>query len=202
MSVITWPAFAVRSFKWFKVDQAEIFRSPFGSQSIETGVPMLEVSMMGVSASRSDARIIQVFLESLNGYQNQLALWNVEHPQPAGTMRGSMTLNTSAGQGASSIQIFAAGEAGKTLQAGDLIGIGSTTTQQVMRITTDATTDAYGYITVSLGTPLRNAFSSGQAITWDKPKALFRQKSLNDGIQFSPDGGEPWSLSLREDWRP
>jgi hypothetical protein len=202
MAVITFPDFAVASFRWHKSNQAVTFRSIFGSQSVEAASPLWSVEMMGVSESRADARQIQAYFESLNGFQNQVELWNIEHPVPAGTMRGTMTFAAATVQGAGTIQIAGGlSEAGKTLLKGDLIGFGSGTTQQVVRITADATADASGNITVSIGTPLRNAFSAGASITWDKPKALFRQKSLTEGIEFTPEGGQPWSLSLIEDWR-
>lgn len=202
MAVITFPDFAVASFRWNRAVQAITHRGPFGSQSIEAAAPLWAVGMMGVSEDRATARQIQMFLESLEGFGNQLALWNVEHPVPAGTMRGSMVLAAPAVQGAGTLQIQAAGEAGKTLLKGDLVGIGSGTTQQVVRIAADATANGSGIINVSIGTPLRNAFTAGTPVVWDKPAALFRQKELSDGMEFTPDGGQPWGLSLIEDWRP
>jgi hypothetical protein len=203
MSVVTWPGYRVASMRWMKASQSVVFGSIFGKQALEGSAPLWEVDMQGVSEDRPTARTIQALIESLNGYTNQLALWNVEQPAPVGTMRGSMTLSTAAGQGNGSLFITAgAGQAGKTLCHGDLIGIGSGVTQQVLRIVNDAVADGSGVINVAVGTPLRNAFASGAAVTWDRPMALFRQKSLSAGIDFQPDGGQPWSLSFVEDWRP
>jgi hypothetical protein len=202
MAVITWPDYRVASMRWMKAAQSVVFSSIFGKQALEGSAPLWEVDLQGVSEDRATARQVQALIESLNGYTNQLELWNVEQPAPAGTMRGTMTLSSSAAQGAGSLVITAgAGQASKTLLAGDLLGIGSGLTQQVVRATANATANASGVITVSIGTPLRNAFSAGAAVTWDKPKALFRQKSLSNGIDFQPEGGQPWSLSLVEDWR-
>lgn len=91
--------------------------------------------------------------------------------------------------------------AGKTLLKNDWLGIGSGLTQQVVKVAADATADINGVISVTTTTPLRNAFAAGAAVTWDKPKALFRQKSLNEGIEYQAVIGQPWALSLREDWR-
>jgi hypothetical protein len=203
MSVITYPGFRVASFRWNKANQAIVNRGPFGSQSIDGASPLWEVSMTGVSESRSMAGQISQFLESLDGYRDQLELWNLLQPAPLGTMRGTMTLAADAAQGATSLSITAGvGQAGKTLLTGDLIGFGSGLTQQVVRLTADATANGSGVIAVSIGTPLRNAFLAGAAVTWDKPKALFRQKTLNEGIDVSADGAQPWTLTLIEDVRP
>jgi hypothetical protein len=203
MSIITYPGYRIASFRWNKANQAIVNRSPFGSQSVDAASPLWEASMTGVSESRSMASQISQFLESFEGYRNQVALWNFLQPAPLGTMRGTMTLSADAAQGATSLSITAgAGQAGKTLLKGDLIGFGSGLTQQVVRLTADATADGTGLIAVSIGTPLRNAFLAGAAVTWDKPKALFRQKTLNEGIDVSADGAQPWTLSLIEDVRP
>jgi hypothetical protein len=203
MSVFTFPGFGVETFRWRKVMQAITFRGPFGgSQSLEGGVPLWEVEMMGPVEFRIDAHAVESYIESLDGYRHQVELWNVQHPTPAGTMRGTMALNASAAQGATTLSITAGvGQAAKTLLEGDLIGIGSGTTQQVARIKANATANGAGVIAVTIGTPLRNAFAAGAAVTWDKPKALFRQKALSDGLEYSGAFGRGWSLSLIEDWR-
>lgn len=202
MSVIQWPNLGVSSFKWKKAEQALSFRSLFGAQSMAIGSAFWEIEMAGVPQYWAQANQAVAFFESFNGYTNQLELWNLTQPQPSGTMRGTMTLNASAIQGATSLQIVASGEAGKTLLKGDLLGIGTSLTQQVVRIMSDATADGSGIITVTIGTPLRNAFAGGSAVTWNKPKALFRQKTLNEGIEYAAVVGQPWTLSLIEDWRP
>lgn len=205
MAVLTWNnAYKVSSFRWNKLRRDVLFSSIFGSQALEGGSPLWEVDIQGAPQMNVEAHAMVAFLESLEGYRNQLALWNLAQPQPIGTMRGSMTLSSSAAQGAGSLVITAgAGQAGKTLLAGDLLGLGSGLTQQVVRVTANATANGSGVITVAIGTPLRNAFSGGAAVTWDRPTALFRQKSANSGIEYTPGIiGQPWSLSLVEDWRP
>lgn len=202
MSVITFPdALRVSSFRWRFVEQQIVHRGPFGSQAMATGSPVLEVEMSGVPQKWPEAQEAESFLESLKGYENHLALYNMTRPVPLGTMRGAMVLAANAAQGATTLQISAAGEAGKTLLKNDWLGLGSGLTQQVVKIAADATADGMGVITVTTTTPLRNAFTAGAAVTWDRPKALFRQKSLNEGIEYQPVIGSPWALSLREDWR-
>jgi hypothetical protein len=205
MTVRSFPtALRVNPFLWRLMPKAIRSESPFGAQALEIGVPIWEVELT-VRPQYHAASIESIaFLESLNGYVHQLELWNLVQPAPRGTMRGTMTLNADAAQGATSIQVTAGvGQASTTVLKGDLFGLGSGLTQQVVRASADATANGSGVITIPIaGTPTRNAFVSGAAVTWDKPKALFRQKSLSEGIQFLPMVGEAWTLSLREDWRP
>jgi hypothetical protein len=203
MSAIAWPDYRVASFLWHKANQATTFRSIWGNQSLDVASPLWEVAMTGVAESRDTARQIETFIELLHGFTNQLALWNVEHPAPSGTMRGTMTFNASAAQGATSISVIAgSGQAGRTLLAGDLIGFGTGLTQQVVRIAANATADGSGIIALTIGTPLRTAFAAGAAVTWDKPAALFRLKSLDAGLMYKPDGADAWTLDLIESVLP
>lgn len=203
MSVVTWPNLKTTSIRWDRAVRAVIFQSQFGSQSLGTGLVQWEVELAGAPEYWAQADQISAFIESLDGYANQLELWNLARPYPRGTMRGAMTLAADAAQGDTTLQISAgSGEAAKTLLKGDFLGIGSGTTQQVMRNMSDAAADAFGVISFVSGTPLRNAFPAGTPIVWDKPKALFRQKSLAVGIEYQAVIGQPWSLSLVEDWRP
>jgi hypothetical protein len=204
MSVITFSGARVATFRWRKINLALTNTGPFGgTQSLEGGAPIWGVDLTGVSEDRVTARQFEVFVESLEGFRNQLALWNLENPVPAGTMRGTMTLGAPAAQGAVSLSIAAGvGQAGKTILKGDLLGLGTDITQQVVRAAADATADGSGNIVVPIGTPIRNAFASGASVTWDKPKALFRQRTLYEGNEYTVDGAKPWVLSLIEDWRP
>lgn len=202
MSVIQFPdALKTSSFRWRFVEQQVVNRGPFGAQGIATATPVLEAELIGNPQYWKEAQEAESFLESLKGYENQVALHNMTRPIPLGTMRGDMVLAAPATQGATVLQIVAAGEAGKTLLRNDWLGLGAGLTQQVVKLAADAVADMDGIISVQVTTPLRNTFPAGAAVTWDKPKALFRQKTLNDGIEYVPKIGQPWALSLREDWR-
>lgn len=203
MSVRQWPNLGVSTFRWKRTNRAVVFGSIFGSQALNSGAaPVWEVELTGVPQYWAGAIAAQTFLESLDGYTHQIELWNLVQPVPAGTMRGTMTLGFATSQGAANVWISAgSGQGLKTLLAGDLIGIGSGATQQVLRVSQDSMSDANGLINVLVNTPVRNAIAQGSAVTWNKPKALFRQKTLNDGIEYQAVIGQPWSLSLIEDWR-
>lgn len=203
MSAITWPDFPVGTFSWTLEDQSVPFKSVFGSQALVVGSPVWSVRLTGVPMTHDAAGAMQLFLESLSGFKNQIALWNLRRPQPMGTLRGTLTLSGDHAQGATTLVLDGGvGQAGATLVAGDLLGIGSGITQQVVRVNANVTANGSGVISASLGTPLRNAFLSGQAVIWDRPCALFRQREITAPMVYVPGRVEPWSLALLEDWRP
>jgi hypothetical protein len=138
----------------------------------------------------------------LRGKTNQLALWNIARPVPLGTMRGTMTLNASAAQGDTTLSIVASGQNAKTLLQGDFLGLGTLLTQQVVMVVADATSDGSGVISVTVEPALRNAFASGESVTWNQPKALFRRVDSKFGWQHSAAVVEGFQLDLVEDWRP
>lgn len=203
MSLIIPPVLNISSFRWtLKRNEVE-GRSVFGSQSIEASAPLWSCSMTGIPMIKSEAIAFEQFLESLAGKRNQVEMYHRAHSYPAGTMRGTLTLSADAADGATSLVITGgAGQAATTLLQGDLLGIGTVLTQQVIRVAANATANGSGVITVSLTTALRNAFSSGSAVVWDRPKALFRQTENNTGIEYTTGRiGQPWSLDLIEDVR-
>lgn len=200
--ILTWPDFPIGAVRWYMQHQQAVYASQFGKQAITTAAPLWKVHITGLTEDRDLARRIGLFFDKIKGYVNQVALYNIEHPEPAGTMRGDMRLYVAANQGDTSITLRSAGNAGNTLLSGDYLGLGNLVTQQVVQITDDAAADNNSVITVNLNTPLRNSFSAGDPVTWDRPKALFRLAELPEGIEFTPSYANPWSVVLIEDWRP
>lgn len=90
---------------------------------------------------------------------------------------------------------------GLTLLKGDLLGLGSGLTQQVVMVLADATSTGQGNITVTTEPPLRNAFALAAAVTWDKPAALFRSQSSLAGWDYEQTFASGFKLDLLEDWR-
>ena len=204
MAIITFPAtLSVARLSWGLQRRDLSFASAFGSQAVEISSPLWAVSVQFDSVKRTDAGTgaWQALLLKLRGKVNQLALWNIARPAPLGTMRGAMTLNAAAIQGAVSLSIAAAGENLKTLLAGDLLGIVAGITQQVVMVTDNATADATGLIVVNIEPPLRNGFVLGTAVVWDKPAALFRAAQSGQDWDYSGSLVTPRALELIEDWR-
>lgn len=203
MTVLTWPELEVSAFRW-KLNEKEVaFASMFGSQAQQVGVPTWSVELSGVPKYWAEADQIATFLESFRGYKNQLELHHLTNSTPKGSMRGFPVLHDGTSAGGLVLNVFAGlDQVGATIRRSDLLGIGSTVTQQVVRVVSDAVVDGDGMIEIHLGIPLRSDFNAGQSLRWNKPKVLFRQSAANDGIEYVPVVGQPWSLSLIEDWRP
>ena len=91
---------------------------------------------------------------------------------------------------------------GKTLKQGDYLGIGSGLTQQVVMVVADADSADGRSITVQVEPALRNAFSAGAAVTWNKPKALFRRVNSKFGWENHAAVVEGFTLDLIESWVP
>jgi hypothetical protein len=94
--------------------------------------------------------------------------------------------------------------AGGSVKAGDWIGLGSGVgTSQLVKATATVQASEAGLLTVPFEPPARIAFSSGGAVTWDKPPAYFKQQSnewAGRGITSQVFAG--YGLDLLEDWTP
>ena len=199
MSIIQVPAgLSVAAQSWAQQRNDFEFRSAFGAQALEASAPLW---LSAIMATPKRPELWQALMLQLRGKTNQLALWNMGRPQPKGTMRGTMTLGTTA-QGATALTINAAGQAGKTLLAGDYLGVGAGLTQQVVMVVADATASGAGVVSVVTEPALRNAFASGAGVTWYRPCALFRRKDSTSKWDYEPGVIKGMSLDLIEDWRP
>lgn len=176
--------------------------SVFGSQTSEIALPNWTALLVPVNLTAATYGAWEAQLLKLKGKQNRLALWNLARPAPLGTMRGTMTFNGAHAYGDDVLNISGGvGEAGKTLLAGDHLGFGSLTTQQVVKVLDDATADGSGNITVNIESVLRNAFAGGAAITWDKPKALFKRRGdVGTNTTHQPGVVNGMPLDLIENW--
>ncbi|SCX40471.1 hypothetical protein [Nitrosospira sp. Nsp1] len=202
MAIITFPdTLGVESAPWGQQRNDISFRSAFGAQGVEIALPLWVATLQAPPDLERRSGGWKVLGLQLRGQTNQLALWDLARPVPLGTMRGSMTLNASAAQGATTLSIVASGEAGKTLLKADYLGLGSGLTQQVIMVMSDATSDSSGVISVTVEPGLRNAFSAGAAVTWNKPKTLFRRVNSKFGWEYRAARAEGFSLDLIEDWR-
>lgn len=209
MSVITFPStLAFLEQTWSQRRNDIDARSAFGAQSIEISAPLWESTITGpANMSESASGAWKALIMQLRGRSNQLALWDFGRPAPRGTMRGTMTLNGAHAQGATLLSIVASGENAKTLVQGDLLGLGSGATQQVVMVVAAATSNGSGVISVTTEPPLRNAFATAAAVTWDKPMALFRRSTIQSKWRYRNSADvsnalvDGFSLDLIEDWR-
>lgn len=203
MSIIQCPpGLGVAKQSWIQQRNDIEFRSMFGAQSVEGSGPLWASTITAPVASPATAGPWQTLLLMLRGRTNQLALWNMGRPVPLGTMRGVMALSGAAAQGATALSILSAGQGGKTLLAGDFLGIGAGLTQQVVMVLFDAVADGSGAVVVVTEPPLRNAAAAGALIVWNRPCALFRRKSSVSQWDYEPGTVGGMMLDLLEDSRP
>lgn len=149
----------------------------------------------------TEAAVWRDLILRLQGRINQLAVYDFDHTAPAGTMRGTLTLASAVAAGDVSISVTGGvGQAGTTLLAGDWIGIGSGGTRQLVNVAADATANGSGVIALTISQPSRWAQSSGSGVTWDKPTALFCQRSSQNGWSREGNVRNGHSLDLIERW--
>jgi hypothetical protein len=123
----------------------------------------------------SESALWEVLTMRLKGKLNRLAVYDPVRLLPQGTMRGSVTLNANALKGAEQIQINAgAGQASTTLEAGDLLQVGDGYgTSQLVKVMANVVLNGSGIATVEINHYLRQAYSSGTIVSYDKPVAYF-----------------------------
>jgi hypothetical protein len=205
MAIITFSqSLGIGKFIWGQQRRDAVFSSSFGSQAVGISGPLWLVQMAQSNVKESDSGAWQALALKLSGKVHQLELWNLNRPEPLGTLRGTLVLSGAHAQGATSLVVSGgAGQAGATVKTGDYFGVGSGVTQQVVMALADATANGSGVINLDISaTPLRNAFADASAVAWDKPKALFRQAASRQQWEYGRGNMVSGiSLDLVEDWR-
>ena len=139
---------------------------------------------------------------ALRGSINHVAAWDVGHPAPSGTMRGTPTLSAGVSAGAPTL-VLATGQPGATLLQGDKIQLGTGLgTSQMVMVLLDAVANGSGVLTVTTEPPLRLGFAGGTAVTWNRPRAYFKQSSARSTWSYAPSGVVTgMSIDLLEAWQ-
>src|SRR5690606_14374504 len=120
---------------WAQQRNEIMHRGPFGAQSIGGGVPLWVVSIQADRVPELESGIWKALLMKTKGATNQIAVYDRKRPVPLGTMRGILSLDGAHPQGHATLTLTGgAGQAGKTLLAGDMLGVGSGSTQQVSMV--------------------------------------------------------------------
>lgn len=209
MSIITWPA-TLRVPAEFTISQArfDIVESSdaTGAQADRLfGPPRWRVALRSVEGfTLAEAGVWEAMLLQLRGGINRLALFDPVRTAPQGTMRGTMTLNGLHNAGVTAISVTAgAGQAGQTLLPGDWLQIGSGLgTSQLVKVMSAAAANGSGVIALNIEPPLRIGFSTGAAVTWDRPVCHYRQLGVPQwgyraGLRIKSGG---FALDLLEAW--
>lgn len=195
MSTITLPsAFKPHSFRMPLPVSQRVTAAPFGGS--EQAVDMLNDRWIchidTASLSDADGAILEAFIASMRGQTNTVALCHYNRKLPSGTIRGTLTLNAAAAQGASSIVITGCSPSNGTFLAGDMLGVGG-----LLLMAANDCAAVSGVVTVNIVNRLRAAQSIGAAVTWSQPTALFRMLATS-GVNYTPDGADPISFDFGE----
>ncbi|QOR55719.1 MAG: hypothetical protein YHS30scaffold667_15 [Phage 65_10] len=141
---------------------------------------------------------------SMKGRLNVLTVGDVVQTAPRGTMRGTITLRSSCAAGDETLLLTGgSGQAARTLLAGDFIQVGTGYgSSQLVCVLADATADSSGNIDVSIAHPMRDAYTSSTAVTWDHPVGYFRQLGDKSTWTYNNTGVHQsgYSLDLLEQW--
>ena len=168
------------------------------------GPPRWSMSLRSVDAlTLVEAGLWESVLLKLRGRVNHLALYDPVRSAPQGTLRGTPTLNATVLAGVTTI-VLAGVSTGATLLPGDWLQIGSGVgTSQLIKIVA-AATESGGTLAATFEPPLRNGYTAGAAITWDKPLAYFKQTTPAQW-SYRPAPmyrASAYTLDLIESWTP
>ncbi len=167
----------------------------------------------GVSLSNGAA--VEAFIARLAGPLNTITFYDRLRPHPLGTMRdgaayswtwtggafswgafswtyGNPVLRYAVAQFATSATVSTI--AGRTLKAGDKIGLPN---GQTVMVLADATADSNGDMAIEFRPAARSAMAAYGAVTWDRPTIPFRLTGPVP-VTWSPGLYEGFSLDLIE----
>lgn len=203
MATIAWPAsrlFAPAATEW---GETRIVRRSGGGtlgpsvQTVETPYSHRWTCTLTLRRARSFAERAQqeALLSQINQGSNRASLYHFALPAPAGTMRGSPTVSGAHSQGATTLSI--ATTTGNTLVAGDMLGVTTSIGQQLVRVVTGGTAAA-GVLSVAIAPALRGSVTSGSAVVWDRPTALFVLDSPSWSSSYVPGEAQPLTVGFLE----
>lgn len=219
MTVLSLPSGLIPSGQRWQEEREDVeFRSVFGSQILQPVAARWATELDFDDGAESGSGAFKALVLALSG-GNQVEVYDFARPAPLGTLRGTLTLAAEAEQGATTLSISSGIDGlGKTLLAGDWLGIGTGSTQQVVMVVEDVAIPEYslsldfvnqeyyletpGDFDVVIEPPLRNTFSAAESVVWDKPKALFRMRNNRPGWTHERSFARGLKLDLIESPEP
>jgi hypothetical protein len=165
----------------------------------------------------------EAFFDRLRGPVNRIGLWNLARPVPLGTLRdgapipvvngslaavsvvngsgtavtvvgGTAVVSAAVAKGASFLPVTHI--AGRTVEAGDMLGIG--VGGQLVRSMTTVVFDGAGNAVIEIYPRVRNDVPANTPLVWNKPMATFAVKSDSVPVVHRPGLHEGTSLELIE----
>ena len=184
MSLVTLPAlFRPRTCQLTLSTNQRVSASPFGGS--EQAVDLLNdrwlLSCELPESKHAGAAWREAFIGKMHGQTNLVQLWHFTRPQPRGTLRGALTLSATLTQGAAVLPVGGVGANGKTLLAGDMLGIGGL----LFMVADDCVGNGADQISVPVTNRSRLTFFAGTVVTWLRPTAQFRLLA-SSGVGYAP----------------
>lgn len=169
------------------------------------GHPRWRVSMSAMdNLSLEESSFWEYVVLAMKNKANRLAVFDPVRTAPRGTMRGSPSLSVDAAAGATSISVNAGvGQASTTLKIGDLLQIGAGFgTSQLVKVMADVTLNSSGVGVVQIAHYLRQAYTAGTVIIWDRPVAYFANLTTPSGWTYLTNAPlvSGFAFDLLEQW--
>jgi hypothetical protein len=173
------------------------------------------------ASSAASGGALEAFIDQLLGPVNRVSLWNLARPVPRGTLRDGAAINVvngsaaavsvvngsaaavsvvsgtpvvaaalSVGASSATLRTFS----GRTVEAGDMLGIGG----QLVRAKTTVTADGSGNLAIEFLPRLRAAVAAFTVVVWNRPTATFMLKGDGVPITWRPGFYEGTSADFIE----
>lgn len=164
------------------------------SQSQFTGAQQVyeyDYALWGATLSlppmlRTQAREWEAFLMQLHGSRGTFLLGDPDASNPQGVITGTVTLNSAVAVGDFTVALATSlNSTNNVFRKGDYIQLGSAGTSKLHMITSDGNTNGSGVVTVSVEPSIKAVVGTGQQITYNSPKGLFRMESNDLGWDAS-----------------
>lgn len=223
MTTYAWPGWCVNRFEMRIEWNTRIFTGPYvpSVQTLDLLGERWFVSMDTTLGTEDlDAGEREAFFDRLRGPVNRIALWNLARPVPLGTFGAGQNINVVNGSlqpvtvvnaalqvvnvvGGTAVTTGAAVKgantitvthiAGRTLRAGDMLGING----QLVRVLANVTFSGAS-ATVEFAPRLRADVPSNTVIVYDRPTAVFMLMSNSVPVVHRPGMYEGSSFDLIE----
>jgi len=179
------------TMEWGSIKAGVQHRSPFNGsvESVEFPGERWRASLSFNLGTPDMAAQAEAFFARVAGGSERVRLRHFLRPAPMGSMRGTPTLNASAARGDLQLLINTTG----TLKAGDFFKVGG----QLFQAFADCSPSG-SVLTVPLVQRVRAALSSGAAVTWDRPTALFICPAMSFAAGYSPGQAAPVAVDFEE----
>lgn len=195
MANIVWPSELCPITFSLKLNaDLRINQSPFGGSETVTdmGDDTWSVVMEVDSRSGVQAGKLEGYVNYLQGGEHTVELSHFARPKPNGTLQVSTGLTSAAAKGASTINI--GGVSGKTLLAGDMLGVDGL----LLQVSEDCVANLSGILTVKLVNRLRRSLPVNLPVNLQSPTAKFRM-SESSALSHSVGYTDAISMKFEED---